>query len=375
MRTTELVDARALTLAGDADAGVTVDGAAAPGEIVRAEIEARDWLAEDNRAWLAAPPARRALLVTPAAPGFLQRGLALLPETTLFSSTVSESGYDWFVFDGVAPDRLPGPSLLINPPAGQPYAPVGGVVDRPTIASVMSDHPLLTGVELGRLSIAQASRLETPAWAEVVAADASGTPLLLAGERDGLRVVILAFDLHASDLPLDVAFPVLLANIQGWLLDAGSVTTGSATRYRPGDVVALPVGGEIDEIVATLPDGRRRTIGVVEGAASLTDTGQLGAYRLSYRQGGQERRAGWLVVNLLSEEELSIAPAVHPPIGGVTDWPPASVAPPQEEIWRPLLVIGFALLLAEWFLFYGGGLRRWRLQVRRGAAPAVGRRR
>ena len=34
---------------------------------------------------------------------------------------------------------------------------------------------------------------------------------------DGRRIVVLAFDLHQSDLPLQVAFPLLISNIIGYL--------------------------------------------------------------------------------------------------------------------------------------------------------------
>jgi hypothetical protein len=370
-----LVDAREVTLAGGAEMSVTVVAAAGPGEVARAELDAHDLLAADDRAWLVTPAAGRVLLVAPTATGFLRHGLALLPDTSLFAFTESEPGYDWYVFDGVAPDRLPGPSLLIDPPAGQPFVPIVGELDRPAIGRVAADHPLLAGIDLGRLNIARASRVEAPAWAETVAASADGAPLLLAGERDGQRLVILAFDLHASDLPLDVAFPALLANTKEWLLGvAPAAADRPAAPRRPGEILTLPTGREIEEVVATLPDGRQQSLPAIGGVARLTETRQLGLYRLSYRVGGAERRVAWAAVNLLSDDESSIAPAEHAPIGGAAPAPEPG-APPQEEIWRPLLLVGLALLLAEWLLYYGAGALWRRLSSWRRNALAAARRR
>jgi Ca-activated chloride channel family protein len=358
-----LLDARALALDAGGEVGVTFDGLPATGEPVRAELDVRDALAEDNRAWAVLPAAGRALLVSPGASAFLRRGLALLPETHLLTAPASEPGYDWYVFDGITPERLPGNSLIINPPAGEALVPVAGQLERPRVTRAVHAHPLLAGVDLDRLHIARAARIEPPAWLQPLV-EADGGPLLLAGEHDGQRAVVLAFDLHQSDLPLSVAFPVLLSNVRAWLHPAtGPVVSAPEAVVRPGEPVTVNAGPEIDAIVVTLPDGRQQTLAPAGGVARLTDTGQLGPYRLSLRAGGQERRAAWLAVNLLSDEESALAPAAHPPLGAVPAAAPAAEPAPQE-LWRPLLLLGMLLLLAEWWLFYRGP-----------ALPGVARRR
>jgi hypothetical protein len=75
-----------------------------------------------------------------------------------------------------------------------------------------------------------------PDWARPVIPGPRGAPLLYVGERDGLRTAVLAFDPRQSDLPLQVAFPVLLANLTGELLGGSSAPVDS---IRPGDPVEL----------------------------------------------------------------------------------------------------------------------------------------
>ena len=63
-----------------------------------------------------------------------------------------------------------------------------------------------------------------------------GAPLLYSGVRAGLPTAVLAFEPRQSDLPLQVAFPILLANLTGELLGGSAAPT---TAVKPGDPVVL----------------------------------------------------------------------------------------------------------------------------------------
>ena len=128
------------------------------------------------------------------------------------------------------------------------------------------------------MSILEAARLLLPDWAHLVIAgdpapdsgpplDAgpaseAAAPLLFAGELGGRRVAVLAFDLHRSDLPLQVAFPLLLANLIDWLAPQGS-QGGCPCRWRPvrrlllsPPLVTAPAGPSSQPVaVVTRPDG------------------------------------------------------------------------------------------------------------------------
>ena len=75
---------------------------------------------------------------------------------------------------------------------------------------------------------ARRSKLTTPDWARTVIPGPEGAPLLYTGARAGLPTAVLAFEPRRSDLPLQVAFPILLANLTGELLG------GSAAPDRGG---------------------------------------------------------------------------------------------------------------------------------------------
>ena len=61
--------------------------------------------------------------------------------------------------------------------------------------------------------------------------DSDSASLMLAGEQNGQRVVLIPFDLRQSNLPLSAAFPILMSNMLGYLEPANQATQRD---LRPG---------------------------------------------------------------------------------------------------------------------------------------------
>ena len=106
-----------------------------------------------------------------------------------------------------------------------------GTLTNPGIGTLDATDPILRYVDLTTTHIGEAQKLELPAWARPVIPGPGTSPLLYAGTLAGRPAAVLAFEPRRSDLPLQVAFPVLLANLAGELL-GGSRTP--ARRDRPG---------------------------------------------------------------------------------------------------------------------------------------------
>jgi hypothetical protein len=106
----------------------------------------------------------------------------------------------------------------------------------------------------------------------------SNSPLLYTGELDGQRAAVLAFLPRNSDLPLQVAFPLLIANLTGELL-GGSAAPEAA--LEPGDPVTLPLPAGATSLIVTRPDGSTvELVPATVGAASVafSQTELLGVY-------------------------------------------------------------------------------------------------
>src|SRR5262245_4998673 len=221
-----------------------------------------DALPVDDRAWAVLPPdrLRRILLVGPGDP-YLETALSFLPSTELYGVTPDKYGpdthpelFDLIIFEGFLPPELPRAAILaIAPPASGPLGDVIGTLSDPGIASLPADDPILKYVDLSSVHIGKAAKLALPTWARSVIPGPGGAPLLYLGDRSpGQRAAVLAFLPRNSDLPLQVAFPVLMSNLAGELLGGSAAPTQALS---PGDPVTIPVPAGATSVRVTRPDG------------------------------------------------------------------------------------------------------------------------
>jgi Ca-activated chloride channel family protein len=267
-----LLEVRDLTLDPQARSDVIIDDV--PHDVGTLEVRlvgpdpaitaAPDQLAVDDRAWAIIPPDRtRLILVVGPGDPYLETALSYLPNVELFGVALAEYGaktertdgrpWDLVIFEGPLPAVLPRtPILAIAPGTTSPLGEVTGTLKEPGIGSLNPEEPILRYVDLSTTHIATASRFTLPEWARTVIAGPAGAPLLYAGARDGLPTAVLAFEPRQSDLPLQVAFPILLANLTGELLGGSSAPTEA---IQPGTPVALTIPAGATGLAVTRPDG------------------------------------------------------------------------------------------------------------------------
>ena len=172
--------------------------------------------------------------------------------------------------------------LLIAPPATSDLGEVTGTLTDPGIGTLSPDEPILKFVDLStrphrarrRSSRRRRGRGRS---SRVPRARPSSTSARPTGQRAG----VLAFLPRNSDLPLQVAFPLLIANLTGELFGGSAAPT---TALAPGDPVTLPMPAGATSIVVTRPDGSTVELApATAGAASVTfsQTDLLGVYTAS----------------------------------------------------------------------------------------------
>jgi hypothetical protein len=284
-------------------------------------VAAPDQLAVDDRAWAVIPPDRtREILIVGAGDPYLETALSFLPDTRLFGLLPNEfpakavrldgSAWDLIIFEGTLPATLPAtPILAIAPPRTSDLGQVSGKLTNPGIGTLDPDEPVLRYVDLSTTHIAEASRLTTPEWARTIIPGPRGAPLLYAGTRDGLPSAVLAFEPRRSDLPLQVAFPILLANLTGELLGS---TTAPTEAVEPGTPVELVIPTGAISLTVTGPDGAVTELvpGTTGGSAvTFAATDLLGVY----------------TVTPIADPDASPAPSASP-ASGATPSPRASAA-------------------------------------------------
>jgi hypothetical protein len=393
-----------------------------------------DDLATDDVAWAVVPAAglHRILLVGEGDP-YLETALTYLPDTELYGVKPADFGpsthpekFDLVIFEGWLPAQLPAqPVLAIAPPTTSALGSVTGTTRNPALGSSDLTDPILRYADLSTLHVAEAQTLELPSWARAIIPGGGKGPLLYAGKLDGRPAAVLAFLPRQSDLPLQVAFPILLANLTGELL-GGSQTPADAVA--PGTPVTLAIPAGATGLRVTLPNASTEDLAAPSpGAASVVfaHTDALGAYSVSPIGGGagaspsavasdagasaaatpaaatpaasanasaaptfrpaDPNAPARFAVDLLDVDESNIAPgdpakiealgktaaaAASPGASGASS-SAAATAPAQsrDELWIPITLIALLVIAVEWMVYERDTLVR----LRRAAARGLGR--
>jgi Ca-activated chloride channel family protein len=399
-----LLEARDLFLDPVSRADVSIDDVPRDVRVLEARLAGADQLALDDRAWAVVPPDRllRILLVSEGDP-YLETALSFLPSAELYGVKPADYGagtkpelFDLVIFDAALPATLPRvPTLAIAPPRSSPLGTVTGTLDDPALGRPTPDEPLLRYVDLTTLHVARATRLALPAWARTVVTTAAGDPLLFTGARDGVATGVLAFEPRSSDLPLQVAFPILVSNLVGELVGA---SRAPAAAVAPGTLVSLPIPSGASGVQVTRPDGTTLDLvpSVTGGAtATFASTEQLGVYTVAplgladasaapgKSPAGSASPAPLVVdpsapvqfaVDLFDVNESTTAPgsaAALERLGSTTTSGAGGGAgnerpPARDDLWVPLAALALAFLVLEAFVFQRDALVRIRRRLGRG---------
>jgi Ca-activated chloride channel family protein len=403
---------------------------------------APDQLAVDDRAWAVVPPDRtRLILIVGEGDPYLETALSYLPDVELFGVTPAEYGpktertdgraWDLIVFEGFLPTTLPKtPILAIAPPRSSALGDVSGTLKDPGIGTLDPDEPVLRYVDLSTTHISAATKLAAPAWARTIIPGPRGAPLLYAGSRDGINQAVLAFEPRRSDLPLQVAFPILLANLTGELFGSSTAPTEAV---EPGTPVQLVIPSGARGLTVTRPDGTvselvpSTTAGAAGAAVTFAATNLLGVYTVAPladttaspdpSAGGTSGPSGGpsastaptaraiaspgssgqpiavdplaqvrFAVDLFDVDESTIAPGNPSTITALGTGPGASPAPgasgqggsgsgaterptTRDELWVPIVLAILTFLCVEWALYHRDGL----VKLRRSLGDRLGR--
>lgn len=325
--------------------------------------QTRDLLEDDNVAWTTVQNAvQRRVLLFSSGNLFLEQMLASIPGVEIVRSEparpIPTQPYDLYIFDGTVPDTLPnGDMWFINPPEPTTLFAVGGEILNPGAVEANTNDPRMAFVDFGAVNVLKYRQITDRGWGTVLAR-AGSDPLLLAGEDSGRQVAVLAFDLRDSDLPLQIAFPVLVSNLLDW--------------FTPGEIIAteasINVGGTVtfnpplntDSLRVTLPDASVREFELERNTIIYTDTQQTGLYTVDALQGATLIASQKFAVNLFTPLESDITPR-QISIGGQTVTSSVTEELGQIEFWTWFGLLALVVLIIEWIVYYR------RLQV-----PTVG---
>jgi hypothetical protein len=122
------------------------------------------------------------------------------------------------VYDSTVPEgTINSPTLVISPVSSFEGFKLKRIWTAPLRATFHPVHPAIrNGAMYRSFRPAKIVELKVPGNFQILA-EAEGVPLIIAGERNGHRVVVWGFDPQDNGLYLDPAFPVMLRDTISWL--------------------------------------------------------------------------------------------------------------------------------------------------------------
>ncbi|HEV7557639.1 MAG TPA: VWA domain-containing protein, partial [Kofleriaceae bacterium] len=266
-------------------------------------------------------------------------------------------GMDVVIFDDVTPEVVPAPptSLLYFHPDG-PNSPIAirGITTSPHVTEIDEGHPVMRWVGMSDVYMDKSNIFAPDAKKGESSLAYAVTDSIIAAKRDGKRKVLaFGFSLPASnrdsatDLPLRVAFPMLLVNALDWF--AGD-TTDLLTTYPTGQRQRVPLDGVVGATEAEVrgPDAVVTKTPVIDGLATFYGN-KVGYYDVAVKSGAKTVAQIELAANLASPSESDIAPSAQLKLGGrALEEPEAFAITHSQKLWIYLILLATGLILVEW---------------------------
>ncbi len=352
----DLFDVRPYTLAPGESKSEIFSNFTFEGGQLKAVLDVADALRTDNVAYAALPKREHipVLLVTEEKP-FLEKALSVdenldLSVTTPEDYDANATGYHIVIFDRFNPPTLGDGNYVIIYPPKNSDAPaswkIGAPLETPIITDWERTHPILRHVHLENVQIGEAYHVTPPATAEVLARSFEA-PVLFVEVTPNRKFVFAAIDILQSDLPLRIAFPVIIANTIQWFQGSSGIEeyhlhTGEVLTWKSdGDGTDLPT-----TVTITGPGDRTWKTAVERGEGLFDQTDIAGFYTLKI--GDNEKM--W-AVNLADEPESHIGvntlvenlltESVTLSGSSLLRYPP----------WVYLVFLAAVLSVVEWFLY------------------------
>jgi hypothetical protein len=313
-------------------------------------LTAKDDLAADNQASVVSllPQPLKVLLVS-RGNRFLEKALNAVGRVEL--STIADltdpgDAFDVIVLDDVTPTRWPGKNLLAIHTAQTNWFDEWPKIEAPPIVDWKSTHPLLRFVGFDNVHITESLAVKTPSWANAIV-DSPKTPLILAGELSGQRIVWVGFDTLQTDWPLRISFPIFIANAMDWLNPA--LANSSQLMVRAGDPLRLGLAQPVASAQMIVPGGIVKTLPVDANAREIVfgQTEKQGIYRLKY---GTNETV--FCVNAIDAAESDTAPRAELPFGKYGKVTATTLRRANMELWRWIAMAGLIVLMFEWWYYH-----------------------
>lgn len=315
--------------------------------IITVEADIDDSLKEDNIRYhvVNSNPIKKALLMTKGNV-FLEKAISLNNNVELYKiNEASENieGYDLYIFDGMAPEKLPtdGNIIMINLENNELFkAPVVKFGE----LKALNDE-LFKYVNLD-FSLSEARYIKDADWIEPVLLIDDNT-VIGKGQKDNQKMIVLGFDFHHTDFPLKIDFPIFVQSMLDYTLNIG---IQEKTNILVGEGLNLNILPKTEEISIIKPDGKKEMLSLSLALSPYTAQ-ELGVYKIEQRI-GEELPISYFASNVNTQHESMYQSMTNEEREEMAQ--EGKKVKGERSISNILLLLAILILAAEWVVYSRG---------------------
>lgn len=315
---------------------------------LRAEIDVDDSLIVDNVRYhiVNTNSVKKALLVTKGNV-FLEKAVSLNNNIELYKTNEISgniSGFELYIFDGLVPDKLPtdGNIIMIAPSDSELFKDMSIDIEE---MKALNDK-LFRYVSLD-FSIGKTKFIADSDWIEPVLL-INDNPVIAKGQRANQKFILIGFDLHDTDFPLQVDFPIFVQNMLEYSLN---MSNQEQTSVLAGESLYLDVLPNSEEVSVVKPNGHKEKLGPPFPLAPFIDTKETGVYTIEQKL-DNSTFSSYFVSNVDTHNESKYEVISNELKEQIIER--QSKVKGEKNISNILLLIAILLLAVEWVVYNRG---------------------
>ena len=279
------------------------------GSVLRAELNGTDSLMLDNICYdIVSENKQINILLMTEKNAYIEKALDLMEGITVtksndiasFDSFVSQK-YDLYIFDCMMPANFPenGNVIIFDAPNPNLYKSKG-VIDGALVKALPTDETrYIENMDFGAANL---TAYVTPSWAYpflVAGTDDGDMDVAFSGEKDGQKITVFGFDVHNSELPLKMEFPLLMYNIIN-----DNVTTGMLTTNVVNIGDGIQINAKADKMLPVITKPDASEVSLSDYRIVFTGTDEVGVYSVTQSEDRFSGEEEYFAANFPSSESF-----------------------------------------------------------------------
>lgn len=300
-----LLKGKEISLEGNEARNIIFDNVICEGTYIYGEIKEKDLIAEDNIRYstLKQDDSKKILLVSNENI-FLEKAILASNKYELYKSTNTDitEKYDLYIFDSIIPEKLPeeGNLVFVN------IEEINQLYDtefknKSSLVNLV-DNEITKHIINEKFVVATYNKINTKDYMQSIA-NVGDDSVIAVGNRNGIKFGIISFDLHNSDFPLNVSFPILIDNM---LTNILGDSMKLLDNYMANESILFEPLNTTEKAYIINPDNIKDIVNIEYPVTYYNNTNQLGVYKLIQENREKEQFTEYITVNYNTDSESTI---------------------------------------------------------------------